>query len=444
MFRRLFPTQIVPAYFRSYWMPGAFCFACLGAFALAGFIRWAPMDAVAPAFLLTAALAWVGIAAAGLWNLVKRRWGRAAVNLLLLPLAFVAARAAIMAVMFASMFGPSEDRFADALEIPAGLEVALPGESLEEQPGHAGDAFQSRLRESLRVPGSEDRTVTAGIGSLASLHRARPELLLRYLASHPGWRVYTERGRKFATRRWKVGPEWSITLHGYYSEFGRTEGADAFQSRFTIGFSGQPWSGQGHGVTRLSPGQTSSVNLTEGNGLHQSLCIVSDDALVVEIFEQSGAPERRMTRAALDFTEAEFAALAAAGNWKDAQALLPPDAIVRAAPSLDLRNSFQPGLYDAVIRVNPGEPGSIHLRAFEVTQGTRLSADRLKEATNEWVGWSEDLGEVFLSNTHFTIYEGDWDKPYAARFAVWFTPDAGGGRERKLLERVFKIEGWQR
>jgi hypothetical protein len=41
------------------------------------------------------------------------------------------------------------------------------------------------------------------------------------------------------------------------------------------------------------------------------------------------------------------------------------------------------------------------------------------------------------------IYEGDWGKPYAARFEVWFTPDAGGP-ERKLAERIFKIEGWQR
>ena len=41
------------------------------------------------------------------------------------------------------------------------------------------------------------------------------------------------------------------------------------------------------------------------------------------------------------------------------------------------------------------------------------------------------------------ISEGDWDKPYAARFEVWFKPDSDE-TERKLAERVFKIEGWQR
>ncbi len=34
-------------------------------------------------------------------------------------------------------------------------------------------------------------------------------------------------------------------------------------------------------------------------------------------------------------------------------------------------------------------------------------------------------------------------QPYAARFELWFVPDSGQG-ERKLLERIFKIEGWQR
>jgi hypothetical protein len=108
-----------------------------------------------------------------------------------------------------------------------------------------------------------------------------------------------------------------------------------------------------------------------------------------------------------------------------------------------LRKSFQPGLYDSVVWVNAGKAGMIYLKAFEVTKGTALSVDRLQERSNEWIGWSDDPDELFFSNTHFTIYEGDWGKPYAARFEVWFVPDSGGP-ERKLMEKVFKIEGWQR
>ena len=85
----------------------------------------------------------------------------------------------------------------------------------------------------------------------------------------------------------------------------------------------------------------------------------------------------------------------------------------------------------------------IYLKAFEVTKGTPLSVDRLKERSNEWIGWSDDPDELLFSNTHFTIYEGDWGKPYAARFEVWFAPDSGEAN-RRLVEKVFKIEGWQR
>jgi hypothetical protein len=85
----------------------------------------------------------------------------------------------------------------------------------------------------------------------------------------------------------------------------------------------------------------------------------------------------------------------------------------------------------------------IHLKAFEVTRNQHLTTDQLEERSNEWIGWSDDPAQLFLSNTHFKIYEGDWGKPYAARFEVWFVPDSGDS-ERKLFEKIFKIEGWQR
>ena len=85
----------------------------------------------------------------------------------------------------------------------------------------------------------------------------------------------------------------------------------------------------------------------------------------------------------------------------------------------------------------------IYLKAFEITQDTRLSESELKEHSNEYIGWSDNPDELFYSNTHFTIYEGDWGKPYAARFEIWFIPDSGAP-ERKLMGKNFKIEGWQR
>ena len=150
------------------------------------------------------------------------------------------------------------------------------------------------------------------------------------------------------------------------------------------------------------------------------------------MFEQSTARERRVTNAALAFLKDEFVELK-----------LPSDAAKRGADEFVLRNGMQPGIYNLTLRLNPGEPGLTYLKAFEVTKGTRLSEGRLYDRSNERIGWSSDSGEKFLYENEFTIYEGDWGKPYAARIEVWFRPDSGKP-ERKLIERVCKIEGWQR
>lgn len=112
-------------------------------------------------------------------------------------------------------------------------------------------------------------------------------------------------------------------------------------------------------------------------------------------------------------------------------------------PTFNLINSFQPGLYESAIWINPGESGTIYLKAYEVTQRTPLSVARLKKETSKKVSGSNDPQELFYVDSFFTIYEGDWGKPYAAKFEVWFIPDSGKN-EQKLLEKTFQIEGWQR
>jgi hypothetical protein len=235
------------------------------------------------------------------------------------------------------------------------------------------------------------------------------------------------------------GEQWRTTLNGYYSSFGESD-QNRFQTRTNIALSGKSWR---RGGQRIVAGKPTQVDLREGNGMWESAVAIPVEDLLVEQFEQSRARERRITKAALAELEREFAALTANPTWDAAVKLLPDGTRVRGKPSIALDASFQGGLYNARIRCNPGEPGKIHLRAFEITRNHPLSVDRLRTATNEWVGWSADHEEQFLSETHFTIYEGDWEQFYGARFEVWFDPDRGGPA-RKLLEENFKIEGWMR
>ncbi|TAD95125.1 MAG: hypothetical protein EAZ97_15970 [Bacteroidetes bacterium] len=119
-------------------------------------------------------------------------------------------------------------------------------------------------------------------------------------------------------------------------------------------------------------------------------------------------------------------------------------------PDFQLDNSVQPGIYSYKIWTRNIEKGYCYLKAFEVTHNDPLSVDRLKERSKIEIYNPKDSIAMFsMGKTQynvdrdFTIYEGDWDKPYAARFEVWFVP-AKGGQERKLVEKIFKIEGWMR
>lgn len=104
-----------------------------------------------------------------------------------------------------------------------------------------------------------------------------------------------------------------------------------------------------------------------------------------------------------------------------------------------LVNGMQGGIYHYQATVNPGEDGEVYLRAYEVTKGTRLSADRMKQRTTEKVTGKGE--HVIGIGKEFTIYEGDWDQYYAARLEIWFVP-ANGGKPRKLKEKLFKVQGW--
>lgn len=102
-------------------------------------------------------------------------------------------------------------------------------------------------------------------------------------------------------------------------------------------------------------------------------------------------------------------------------------------------NSSQPGIYRYYTRVKLKQSGTLYLKAFEITHNNPLSTTSLKERTAS----KSTMEKMMLHHQEFTIYEGDWDKPYAARFELWFEPE-GKGKDHKLLEKNYLIEGWMR
>lgn len=331
-----------------------------------------------------------------------------------------------------------EDDFAKGLNLPTNVHLEVPKDSYNDPQPAPDDPYQAALMKSLETLGSTDTHITPGVASLGKLQASHPDLLLQYLTAHPAWQVHIHRGKKHAMRRWVQHGRWEQSLNGYYSAFGSV--SHEYQTRTNLGLSGKAWRPF---AQQLPTGSPIALKVALSPRLHESAIQFDESGIVVELFEQSDAPERRMTKAAMAELEKEFAALLADPTWVHVANLLPPGSISTGQPSFELFHSTQPGIYNAEVRCNPGEPGQIYLKAFEITKGTQLSKSELRNHASEFIGWSADPSELFPADVHFTISEGDWGQYYGARFEVWFKPEAKGP-DRKLVESIWKIVGWMR
>ncbi len=108
---------------------------------------------------------------------------------------------------------------------------------------------------------------------------------------------------------------------------------------------------------------------------------------------------------------------------------------------LQIWNGEQGGIYHYAFYWPALSDGEIYLRCFEATKDTELSASRLKPRTTVRVFGHNEFGQV-VPPTEFTIYEGDWGDYYAVRVEVWHKPT--GGKPHKLMEKIYRMEGWMR
>lgn len=123
-----------------------------------------------------------------------------------------------------------------------------------------------------------------------------------------------------------------------------------------------------------------------------------------------------------------------------------PDSVVvdtlNADSYLQIWNGSQGGIYNYDFYYGPLPAGEIYLKCFEVTEDIPLSDYRLKKASKVKINGTSTFSKL-VDKQRFTIYEGDWFDYYAARIEVWFK-DAKTGDEKKLLEKVYRVEGWMR
>lgn len=109
---------------------------------------------------------------------------------------------------------------------------------------------------------------------------------------------------------------------------------------------------------------------------------------------------------------------------------------------LQVWNSFQGGIYKYDFYYPALPSGEVFLRCYEVTKNIQLSEDRLPERSTVSINATSSFSQV-VEQKEFKIYEGDWEDYYAARIEVWFR-DAETKQEKKLCEKVYRVEGWMR
>ena len=108
---------------------------------------------------------------------------------------------------------------------------------------------------------------------------------------------------------------------------------------------------------------------------------------------------------------------------------------------LQVRNGSQGGIYEYSFFYPKLPEGTICLQCYEVTKNLPLSSERLRRASRYEVNGTDHFA-CLVDSKRFTIYEGDWGSYDAARIEVWFRDKQGN--ERKLLEKIYAVEGWMR
>lgn len=380
------------------------------------------------------------------WQLCRRRFWLALGRLLALLLTAFLCLFILARVVLYNFLGPSEDHFADDLVIPAGIVCADPivesgmGPFADDLYFEAPESFQLQVlrapQDGWRLDEAQPLAVPA-LAALTSTDTGR-QLLGSYLAAHPEWLVIDEPQGRFAWRCFRAKGRPMTTLNRYYSRFhsamAGTGTPSHFQYRLGLSLNGESYWPRGRKMMERG---------ADKHGVMRKWTSFMTGAVRVEIYDESNVPGYAMTARTLALLDDEMARLATLGpdNWRQA---LPADAVVAGdEPDLQLYRGSQGGIYHATWLCNPGEAGVTYLRAYEASRGTRLSAQRLDQASACRMGWSDQPGELFFAPAEFTIYEGDWDKYYAARFELWFRPDAGG-EERLIMAKHFRIEGWMR
>ncbi len=432
-------------YLTTWWVPALTAFTVLSPMLVNTLLFRIPFLNLA--LFLVFLIALFGIPVTALRQMFRGSIGKGILNLLISPIVAMAGLAVFAVTVLND--GESDNDFGKDIVIPPGMQLADPLERFDSGGERLSDRFTDELAQAFGSPihASDSNGLVhlnpLDLKILDQFGGTNRQRLIQHLAASPRWFVTEDRGRPYAYRRLLTDGQFQNTLNGYYSGSAIREGLH-FQVRIVIGFNGPVYAEPFATTLTRAKADSRNVNLsvtddTRHSQGKESYLVVESAGAAVEIFEQSGVWDRPATRLALAEIKRELesalrpaplsAEIAANADSKTTQ--------------IELAKGMQGGIYFVRAFVNPGESGKAYLKVFEATKNKPLSTSRIKDRSTARTGFSSNSAERFPYQCEMTIYEGGWGAYYPARFELWFAPDSGKP-ERKLAERIFRVEGWQR
>lgn len=439
--------RLLRSYLTSVWMPTAFALLFLAGFLTLEAVPGPVLLIDVFVFLLVISLCFILVAS--IHQFYKRSWRKG-----LLSLFFFLGAGAVSSIplTYLAWFGHWKDPFGRYIVIPPDMVVEMPRERVSgSNKSEDAEGIEFRAAVNHGDETSSDTTVPLGLRIMNNFVGENRSLLLRHLASSAKWYVTEEFGEVYAYRRMVTEyGRWKDGFGGYYTQHDFDSWHERyFHFRIVLGPDGpvlhEPWRSVATDVT-VGSGETKVKVEKSVNRGNESYLIVRSDGPALEIHEDSDVLPRPFTALALSKIEAELTAL-----WRSEMArthgfdpaLMPPESAKQGDPEIYVVSKGGSANYHVYAYASPGEAGRTYLRVFEATQNIRLSEERITRKSLEYVGWSDDPTEAFLYHSLITVYEGDSYVYYPARFELWFAP-ASGDPERKLMEKIFKIAGFER
>jgi hypothetical protein len=273
-------------------------------------------------------------------------------------------------------------------------------------------------------------------------------LLKRYFSGNPRWEVLQEGDKTYAIRKEKQDGKYITSLNGFYSNFEDTVGA--FQTRVIVSFGKYYGFGNDESGITFTDSQDKTVGVTiegdhSGTPGNSSYLIIKSKNINIEIFEQAKNIKRNFTQQTITELNKELSDVLKYEEELTDNGVIP---VLDYYPfKLDsayfhILDGMQPGIYVVKATVKPNRQGIVYTKVFDIITNQQLSADRITPRTTREIGWSKNGQTLFQYESELTVYEGDWDHQYKARFEIWFKDN--NGQENKLAEQIRIINGWER